>query len=521
MATTTNYIELHCHTNFSFLDGASPPEELLRRAAELEMPALAVTDHQGLYGAVKFRNAGQERGVRPIFGAEIEVAGEGAAGEHGGAGAGHLILLVESAAGWSNLCRMLSHAGFAGSKHARPVPWSLLDRFSDGLICLTGCRDGVLATPARRADKETTLARGRSLKRIFGVDHCYVELQRHLDGGDKRLNATLLALARHLGLPVVATNNVHYATAEGVPLQHVLTCIRHLTTLDAAESLLYATPHRYLKSPREMADLFSDLPEAVANTARIADACAYELDHSHARLPDFPVPPGETPFSYLADLAYAGLRRKYDPVTPAAMAQLARELSLIEKNGLAEYFLVVRGICRFAQEEGIVGQGRGSAAGSIVAYTLGITAVDPIAQDLLFDRFLSEDSHATPDIDIDFAANRREEVIQYVYGRYGAEYTAMVANVVTFRARSAVADVGKVLGFPADLLAKVREALYTRSADEIAPDLAEATDFAGKLTHLPWRMLLDLCGQISGYPRHLSIHNGGMLVTGEPLAGLV
>jgi error-prone DNA polymerase len=233
------------------------------------------------------------------------------------------------------------------------------------------------------------------------------------------------------------------------------------------------------------------------------------------------VPAGETPFSHLADLCYAGLRRKYDPVTPAAMSQLSRELALIEKNQLAGYFLVVHDICRYAREIGVICQGRGSAAGSIVAYSLDITAVDPIAGELLFDRFLAEDSNATPDIDVDFAADRREEVIQYVYGRYGAEYTAMVANVVTFQARSAVADVGKALGFPADLLGRVREALYTRSANDIAPDLGEVTDFAHKMTHLPWQMLIEFCSQIAHFPRHLSIHNGGMIVTGQPLAGLV
>lgn len=515
MADSANYVELHCHTNYSFLDGASPPDEIVRRAAELGMPTLAVTDHQGLYGAVKFRNACREHGVRPIYGAEIDLA---ASGELPG---GHLTLLVENAAGWHNLCHMLTQAGFGGTKHERPVPWKLLERHAGGLIALTGCRDGVVAAPARREDRDATLAAARRLAGIFGPENCYVELQRHFDRGDKRLNATLLALANHLKLPLVATNNVHYATPDRVPLQHVLTCIRHLTAIDSAGSLLYATPHRGLKSARSMAALFSDLPEAVANTVRIAERCEYKLDHSQARMPDFPVPAGETPFSYLVDLCYAGLRRRYDPVTPEALSQLGRELALIEKNHLAGYFLVVHDICRFAREQGVVGQGRGSAAGSIVAYTLGITAVDPIAQELLFDRFLSEDSHATPDIDVDFAADRREEVIQYVYGRYGAEYTAMVCNVVTFQARSAVADVGKVLGFPADLLTKVRESLYTRSAGDIAPDLSEVTDFARNMTYLPWQMLVHLCGQIAHFPRHLSIHNGGMLITGQPLAGLV
>ena len=516
------YVELHCHTNFSFLDGASPPEDLVRRAAEMNMPALAVTDNQGLYGAVKFANACRYHGVRPIYGAEVAVADdEAAAGAEGATGGGHVTLLAQSREGWGNLCRMLTEAGLQGTKHERPVPWSTLERYSSDLICLTGCRDGVVAAPARRGDREATLAAARRLKRVFGPDRCYVELQRHFDRGDRRLGATLVGVARHLGLSLVATNNVHYATPDKHRLQHILTCIRHHTTLDEADSLLYATPHRYLKSAQDMAELFADLPEAIESTERIADRCRFELDLSHAKLPGFPVPEGETPFGYLLALCYDGLRRKYDPVTPESAAQLTRELGVIERRGLAEYFLIVHDIVAFARKRGILCQGRGSAAGSLVAYVLDISPVDPLAHGLLFDRFLAEDSNATPDIDVDFAADRREEVIQYVYERYGASYTAMVANVVCFRSRSAVADVGKVLGFPADLLADIRKHLYARSANDIAPDLSEVEQFSDRMAHLPWQQLLDMCAQISGYPRHLSIHVGGMVVTAEPLAELV
>jgi len=521
------YVELHCHSNFSFLDGASPPADLARRAAELGMPALAVTDHQGLYGAVKFQAACRAHAVKPVFGAEVTLAPAYGAAHSGGARhadalpGGHVTLLVENAVGWAGLCRMLSAAGLAGSKRDRPVTWDLLARHAAGLVCLTGCRDGVVAGPARRGDRAATLAAARRLREVFGPDRCYVELQRHLDGGDARLGATLVALAGHLRLPLVATNNVHYATSDGYRLQHVLTCIRRRTTLDDAGARLYATPHRYLKGTTEMTALFPELPAALANSARIAERCAFSLDLSHARLPPFPVPEGETAFGHLLGLCYQGLRRAYDPVTPAAAAQLTRELAVIEHRGLAEYFLLVHDIVRFAREAGILYQGRGSAAGSLVAYVLRITPVDPLAHGLLFDRFLSEDSKATPDIDVDFAADRREEVIQYVYRRYGPQHTAMVANVVTFQARSAVADVGKALGFPADLLADVRKHLYARSANDIAPDLSEVARFADRMTHLPWRLLLELCGRIDGCPRHPSIHVGGMIVTRTPLAELV
>ncbi len=559
-----SYVELHCHSNFSFLDGASSPEELVEQAVALGLPALALTDHQGLYGAVKFANACRELGLGPIYGAEVTVllpprfesagspagqtvapgqvaepdqatlagkpsgaskAAPGAARPGATAGSperAHLILLVENNAGWANLCRLLSRAGLAGTKHDRPVPASLLEEHTEGLLCLTGCeRHGILSGPARRGEREVTLARARWLKRLFGGDRCYVELQRHFDVGDRRLNATLLALARYVGLPIVATNNVHYATARRYQLQHVLTCIREHTSLDSAAGLLYPTPHRCLKGPDEMRSLFADLPQAVANSARIAERCQFELDFQHARLPTFPVPAGETAFSHLLELCCAGLRRKYDPVTPAAASQLTKELGVIERCGLADYFLIVHDIVRFARQRGILCQGRGSAAGSIVAYVLDITPVDPLAHNLLFERFLAEGSHTMPDIDVDFAADRREEVIQYVYQRYGADHTAMVATVITFQARSAVQDVGKALGFPADLLDRIRGALHTRAAAGIAPDLAEVAEFAPKMAHLPWQHLIDLCAQIDGYPRHLSIHVGGMIVTGAPLCEIV
>ncbi len=540
------YIELHAHSNHSFLDGASPPEALVERAAALGMPALALTDHQGLYGAVKFRNACRAAGVAPIYGAEITLApwpggGRAAAGRAatgrvdavagplGGARlpgdgplpGGHLTLLVENAAGWANLCRLLSAAGRAGAKHDRPVAWPALAAHAEGLIALTGCRDGVVAGPAGRGDKAATLAAATALAAIFDRDHLYVELQRHLDDGDDRRVATLVALAAHFGRPVVATNNVHYALPDGYRLQHVLACIRARRPLEAAGSRLYATAQRYLKGPDEMAALFVDHPAAVANTRAIAARCAFALDHTAYRLPTFATPGGVDAEAHLRALAADGLRRRYDPVPPAAAAQLATELDVIARCGLADYFLVVHDIVAHARARGILCQGRGSAAGSIAAYALGITPVDPLAHGLLFERFLADGQSSTPDIDVDFAADRREEVIQYVYRTYGAERTAMVANVVTFRARSAVADVGLALGFPAELVAKVRRHLHTRQASDVGLDLAEVEAFRAQRDSLPWQQLVALCGAIDGFPRHLGIHVGGMIVTAGPLDALV
>ncbi|MCB0217069.1 MAG: DNA polymerase III subunit alpha [Chloroflexi bacterium] len=555
------YIELHAHSHYSFLDGASSPAELAARAAELGMPALALTDHQGLYGAIQHREACRAAGIQPIYGAEITLAPERRAGRalfgraaatagasdlrdasgaptakpptifDPGAGGdddapplpgGHLTLLVGSATGWANLCRMLSAAGLAGAKHHRPVSWALLARHAEGLICLSGCREGVLAAPARRGDRAATLAGARALREIFGPDRLYVELQRHREAGDRRLSATLEGLARHLGLPLLASNNVHYARPEGFRLQHVLACIKGRCSLDEAGGRLYAAPHRYLKGTAEMAERFGDLPAALSRTLEVAERCRFELDLRHARLPDFPVAAGETLDGRLRALCERGLETRYGARPPAApRAQLEKELAVIASRGLAGYFLVVHEIVDFARREGIACQGRGSAAGSLAAYCLGISPVDPIAQNLLFERFLSESSSATPDIDIDFAGDRREEVIQHVYQRYGAERAGMVANVVTFRARSAVADVAKALGFPAELREDLRAQLYRRDASGAADELEGLQRFAGRNGHLPWQLLLEMCRAIDGFPRHLSIHSGGMLITRSPLAELV
>ncbi len=565
------YIELHAHSHFSFLDGASSPAELAARAAELDMPALALTDHQGLYSAIRHREACRAAGIRPIYGAEITLAPEarparavfgqtevidgegdggegvkppkifdpGASGISSGSGTGsasgstrdaedtplpggHLTLLVESETGWRNLCRMLSSAGLAGAKHHRPVSWALLARHHQGLICLSGCRQGVVAGAVRRGDREGTLAAAKALKEIFGPDNFYVELQRHREGGERRLSATLEGLAQHLGLPLVASNNVHYARPDGYRLQHVLACIQARCSLDEAGARLCASPHRHLKGAGQMHRLFPDLPQALARTVEVAQRCRFDLDLRHARLPDFPLEPGESLDGKLRALCQRGMDRRYGEHPPeAARAQLEKELGVITARGLAGYFLVVEEIVDFARREGIACQGRGSAAGSLVAYSLGITPVDPIEQGLLFERFLSESSTATPDIDVDFAGDRREEVIQHVYQRYGADRTGMVANVVTYRARSAVAEVAKALGFPEELRERLRGQLYSREASGAADELEGLGKLAGRHGHLPWQQLVELCRAIEGFPRHLSIHSGGMLITRDPLAELV
>jgi error-prone DNA polymerase len=501
-----DYVELHCHTNYSMLDGASHPEELLDRALELGMDRLAVTDHDGLYGAVRFYQGALQRGIKPIVGAELTMDG-----------GYHLLLLAENDQGYSNLSRLISHAQLSHSKGEASLSWTALAPHKEGLICLSGCSRGEIASHLLARRGEEALAAARRYLHLFGRGNFFIELQHHLLEKDQRLVRLLVELAEHLGVQYVATNDVHYARRERHRLHDVLTCIANHTTLDEAGSLLRANSEYYLKSPEEMEELFSHLPRAIANTRSIAQRCDVNLNFSAHRLPPFELPPGETASSYLRSLCLQGIERKYPSVTDRILSQLHHELEVIDRTGLSEYFLIVWDICRYVHERGIPAQGRGSAANSVVAYLLDITRVDPIAHNLLFERFLSEEANTMPDIDVDFSTDHREEVIEYVYHKYGEEHTAMVCNVVTFRARSAVRDVGKVLGFPLPLLDQVAKALDTRRASQVEEDLERVNGLADKTTHLPWRQLLELCREIDSFPRHLSIHVGGMIITARPL----
>ncbi|MGD8793570.1 MAG: DNA polymerase III subunit alpha, partial [Anaerolineae bacterium] len=516
------YVELHCHSAFSLLDGASLPEALVERAAALGYRALALTDHGGLYGAVRFWQAARAWDIKAIIGAEVALAD-----------AGHLVLLAETQRGYANLCRLLSAGNLAGSKGQHQLTLATLSQYTEGLLCLSGCRRGAVPRALLAGDGAGARRAAAHLRDLFGPGRFWIELQRHYLPADGRLMAQLVALARELGLGLVATNNVHYAERSGQRLHDVLTCVRQGTTLPEALAggLLHPNSELYLKPPGEMAALFADLPEAVANTLPLAERCNVRLDFSAQRLPAFPVPAGHTPATYLRHLCQGGLGHKFDPVMMEARAQLDHELAVVEELGLAGYFLVVWDIVRFARARGIRCQGRGSAANSLVAYVLGITPVDPLAHDLLFERFLSG-GRTTPDIDVDFAADRREEVIQYVYERYGREHVGLVCNVVTYRARSALRDAAKALAFPPDVIDRAARQIADRSAkslDTRSPAEAAQTllpnsplpNAQSTTPPLPWHLLADLLPQMNGLPRHLSIHVGGLVVTAAPLVEVV
>ncbi|HEU5288329.1 MAG TPA: PHP domain-containing protein, partial [Candidatus Limnocylindria bacterium] len=451
------YVELHSHSSYSFLDGASSVEDLVTAAAERGMDALALTDTNGLYGAVRFWNAAREAGIKPIHGVELATLDFG-----------HLVLIAKDEIGWRSLCRTVSAAQLAGEKRRPRATLALLRENAEGLFALTGCARGAVPRAMRAGDVDAARESLATLAGIFG-ERCFVELSDHLGPDDPALCDALAELAREQGLGAVVTNDVHYAWPEGRRLHDVLRCIDLGVTLDEAGDRLEANGEYWLKDEAVLRERLGRHDEAFRNARLIADACTLDLErigpggvmaHGGAgqelgeramagreRLPGFAAPEGHTAFSFLYALCQDGARAKYGRMTPRVSRQLAHELDVIERCGLAEFFLINWDIVRFCKERQIPAQGRGSAADSIVAYVLDITKVDPIAHDLLFERFLTEDSRTMPDIDLDIATNDREEVIQYVYKKYGERYAAMVCNVVTYRARSASREVAKALGF--------------------------------------------------------------------------
>jgi DNA polymerase III alpha subunit len=521
MGTPDDYCELHAHSNFSFLDGASHPEELIARAAVLGMPALAVTDHAGLYAAVRLSKAAaqtrtdeaRDAGLSPvtaIIGIELtiprdegelrqarrgrklndpfrgEQASRGWPGElHAGPIPGdHLVLLARDAAGYTALSRLASRGHLAGEKQfpifERTLVEQALDEGRGHLVGLSGCRNGEVPRHLLAGERDAAREAAQRWASHFPDGDFAVELSHHLEPDDDWLVAQLAELAEAAGLPTVVTNQVHYAAAGGHRLQDVLVCIRHGATLDEARELLLPNAEYRLKGGNELSAIGAGLPDegarraweaGIAQAAAIGQACRLDLNFERYRFPGFTVPEGETPFSYLYQRAHEGLRVRYRPITRQAVKQLAHELEIIERTNLAEFFLIVWDLMEFARQNRIIGQGRGSAGDSIVAYCLGITKVDPIAHKLLFERFINE-ARTLPDIDIDFDVNRREEVIRYLYTRYGEDHAAMVCTVITYRARSAVREVAKALGFPLEAVDRVAKALDTRDASDVARDLA-------------------------------------------------
>jgi error-prone DNA polymerase len=492
------YAEMRARSAFSFLEGASLPEDLMRRAAELEIPAVALLDRDNISGAVRFHKAGLKTGVKPVVGAEV-TAEEGF----------RYPLIAETRQGYRNLCRLLSKVKLGRQKGASQRD---VAEYAEGLICLSGGVDLPL----------------EALVRIFGRHHVYAEVQRHFHRDQEARNQRVAEEARRLKVPLLATNGVHHATPRERERMDVLTCVRHKTSVERAGRLLARNAERHFKSPREMARLFGDLPEAIANAQELSDRAVYTLADLGYEFPRYPVPAGDSMIGFLRRRTEEGARRRYRPYHERARAQIEKELALIEKLNLAGYFLIVWDIVEFCRREGILVQGRGSAANSAVCYALGITAVDPVAMELLFERFLSEERGEWPDIDLDLASgSQREKAIQYVYKRYGQLGAAMTANVITYCPRSAVRDIGKALGFDPKMLGRIaglcaRGGFEHEPAHRASVKLEDQFRHAGAdLAHARVRKLLELSQAVLDLPRHLGQHSGGMVMCQGALDAIV
>jgi error-prone DNA polymerase len=517
------YIELHAASAFSFLAAASQPEALIERAAELGMPALALADRNGLYGVARFHTAATKAGVKAHIGAEISVSTYGSRltpvswlpHQHPEEPP-RLLLLCASQTGYQNLCQLITRFKMREATKAEgAATLDDLEEFSAGLICLTGGDEGPLAAALAHQGLDEARTLVDRLSSIYGSTNLYLELQRHQLRDKECRNQALLSLASSLHLPVVATNGVLYATEKDREIQDVLTTIHHHTSLDRAGRLLSANNVRSLRCVQ----CFADIPEAIANTRIISQRLEFTLDNLGYEFPHYPIPAGESMDSFLAQRVEEGVVKRYGSLAKRSLlakarAQVEHELKLIAKLGFAGYFLIVWDLIRYCQSHGILVQGRGSAANSAVCYALEITAVDPVGMELLFERFLSENRGEWPDIDLDLpSGDQREQVIQYVYERYGNLGAAMTANVISYRGRSAAREVGKALGFEEDQLARLSSLVghweWRGENDTMAHNFAQA---GFDVNHPRIARYLDLCMRMQNLPRHLGQHSGGMVI---------
>jgi error-prone DNA polymerase len=524
---TDDYVELHAASAFSFLEGASLPENMITRAAEIGMPAMAIADRNGVYGAARFHTTGKKCGVRAHIGAEIAVRDFGLRA-HPQAWLPRqqtpepprIVLLCASQVGYQNLGQLITRFKMRETSKAEgAATLEDLEEFSDGLICLTGGDEGALAAALQSGGKKDAQKNVDRLCSIYGQGNVYLELQRHFEREEECRNQAALDIADSLRLPVVATNGVRYAAALDREVLDVFTSIRHHTNLESAGRLLTMNSERFLRPAAQMVQLFRDIPEAISNTLHISSRLEFELDGLGYKFPSYPVPESETMDSFLCKRVEEGVRKRYGSPANMHLLQKARkqvefELALIAKLGFAGYFLIVWDIVRYCQENGVLVQGRGSAANSAVCYALELTAVDPVGMELLFERFLSENRGEWPDIDLDLpSGDKREQVIQYVYRRYGELGAAMTANVITYRGRSAAREAGKALGFDEDTTTRLSSLVgnweWRGPSDTMANHFKQAGFDVG---HARIEKYLDLCLRLQDLPRHLGQHSGGMVI---------
>ncbi|GIM47106.1 DNA-directed DNA polymerase [Collibacillus ludicampi] len=519
----TSFVHLHVHTEYSLLESACRIEALMRLAQDYGMNAIAITDHMAMYGVIPFYKEAIKRGIKPIIGCVVHVTNEATTDHRANVTPYHVVLLAETVTGYRNLVQLVSKAHLQ-SRFMRPlVDKAMLAAHAEGLIALTGGTEGEVAARVAAGDLEGARAALHELVAIFGKNHLFIELQDHGLLMQRQINQHLIHLARETGLGLVATNDVHYLKREDAPVYDILLAIGQGKTLDDPSRRRAETDGQYLTSEREMIERFRYIPEAIENTVKIAERCQVDLELGRTHLPVFDLPAGFDENEYLAHLCKQGIRERYGAPTPEIVSRLEHELRVIQHLGFAGYFLIVWDFMRFAHENGITtGPGRGSAAGSLVAYLLRITDVDPLRYGLLFERFLNPERVSWPDIDIDFLDERRSEMIAYVTHKYGHDRVAQIITYGTMAARAAVRDVGRVMGLTPQEIDRIAKLIPHKVGTTIDKALASVQELSDLYeTNEKVRLVIDRAKAIEGLPRHTSIHAAGVVIAKEPLTNYV
>src|SRR3989338_387865 len=523
----SDFVHLHCHSEYSLLDGLTKIPDLLNRTKELGMDCLGLTDHGAMYGAIKFFLKAKEAGIKPIIGVECYQASRSRFDKQARLDNDqyHLVLLAKDRTGYQNLMKLVTHAHLEGYYYKPRIDMEILREHSEGLICLSGCLNGEIPKLLLNNQDETAEKKARQFLEIFSKNHYYFELQKHPNIPEQDIvNEKLVNLSRKLGVPLVATNDIHYLLNTDAYAQEILLCIQTQRTImeNKRPLSMISSPDFYLKTREEMKGLFIQYPEAIDNTVRIAEMCQTEIELGKWILPKFEVPEGETADTYIKKLSYERINKRYSRITPELEKRLNYELDIISKKGYSTYFLITADFVNWAKEKKIaVGPGRGSAAGSLVAYVLGITDLDPIIHNLPFERFLNPDRPSPPDIDLDFADDRRDEVIAYVTEKYGSDRVAQIITFGTMEARQAIRDVGRALGMPyaqPDRIAKLIPPgaqgfpMTLDKAIQTTPELFQAYQNEEETKNL-----LDLARKHEGVSRHASVHAAGIVIADQPL----